>query len=125
VTTPDQRARDLILQSLRDYSREPAREVAASAIAGRPKTKDWRALARRHPDRWSQGYAVVMRQAGYTEKTQVDVNLSVQIQSMSDAELQAYHRDLETRIQALERKRRPLPVGSADLTLPASDPNSA
>jgi hypothetical protein len=66
-----------------------------------------------------------MRQAGYTEKTQVDVNLSVQIQSMSDAELQAYHRDLETRIQALERKRRPLPVGSADLTLPASDPNSA
>jgi len=68
--------------------RDPFVIELARWLRYRPTPEDLKALAKRSPDRWAQGVAILMRGAGYTEALEVRAELSLDYSRLSDAELE-------------------------------------
>lgn len=80
------------LQQIQALSREPFHAPLDLWLRNAPSDEDVRAFAKKAPDRWAQGIAILSRQSGYTEKVEVDASSTLlgfaqAIAAMSDAEL--------------------------------------
>lgn len=67
--------------------REPFKHLLAEVLENAPTPEAIRALAKRDPSRYGQLLAIVARLAGYTDRLQVDANVTTHIKDLSDAEL--------------------------------------
>ena len=75
-------------KALEQRSRRPFRALLARVLENAPSSEAIRALAQRNPDRWAQTLALVGRLGGYNEKLEVEGNINLRIQALSDAELE-------------------------------------
>ncbi len=86
-------------------SRSPFRNLLADLLECAPDKDSLRAFAQKSPDRWAQAIAIAGRLAGYTEKTETDVSVEINIASikaMSDSQLIAELAAAEARLKALD-----------------------
>ncbi len=73
-------------QRLANMSRSPFMDKLAQALDHGPSDEAITAIANRNPDRYAQYVAIFARLAGYSDKLEVESTVS--INSMSDAELE-------------------------------------
>lgn len=85
-----------VREALEQRSRGPFREMLARILECAPSPEAIRALAERHPDRWGQLSAMFTRAAGYTDKLEIEGSISLQINEMSDSELECRLAELRT-----------------------------
>lgn len=80
---------------LDSLSRQPFRQVLADVLASAPSMDDIRGFASRNPDRWGQLLAIVAKLGGYHDKLEVEGNMRLKVEDMSDAELVERIKQLE------------------------------
>ena len=85
-----------VREALKERSRGPFREMLARILECAPSPEAIKALAERHPDRWGQLSAMFTRSAGYTDKLELEGSISLQINEMSDSELERRLAELRT-----------------------------
>jgi hypothetical protein len=107
---------DAVRAELDTLSRDPFRDVLGEILSNRPSPEALQNLAQRNPDRWGQLLAIVGRLSGFTEKLEVQANVTTSVNDMSDSELQL-------RLEELERTQPfPHPVKAVE---PARQPKKA
>jgi len=80
-----------IRAALENRVRSPFRSVLTDWLGASPGEDDLKKFAAKSPDRWSQGLAILGRLSGYSDKLEVDTDITVtrRIDSMSDMEMRA------------------------------------
>ncbi len=79
---------DAIHKQIQALYRDPFRSVLAHFLEAVPSVEDIHAFARKHPDRWAQAVCIFSKAAGYSDKVVHEHNVMVQIEQMSDAEIE-------------------------------------
>lgn len=77
-----------VYEHLLNMDREPFREILARTLGRQPSDDSLEDLAERYPEKWANYVSTIAKLSGYHDKLEVDANLAVQVQHMSDAELQ-------------------------------------
>ena len=115
--------RSEVLAHVLALSRDPFRRELARWLGKKTSDAALQAFADKSPDRWAQGVAILARNAGYTERVEVETSEWVKISQMSDAELNGYLEELRLKLAELEREPSPVPgsQGSHALPSPLSD----
>src|SRR5262245_66550856 len=90
--------RSEILAHVLALSRDPFRRELARWLGTKTSDAALQAFADKSPDRFMEGVAILARNAGYTERLEVETDLSVKISQMSDAELLSYLRELDLKL---------------------------
>ena len=99
---PPQLDGDHIAAAIANLSREPFREVLSHFIEAEPDVASVAAFAKKYPDRWAQGLAILGRLGGYHEKLQVDTSIAVTLTQLSDSQLMERLADLTGQLEVLE-----------------------
>jgi hypothetical protein len=93
---------------LRTYSRDPFRKVLAKWLKNGPTDEDIQAQAKKHPDRWAQGTAMLGKLSGFSDRLEVDVSGELHhVHHLSDLELEAELTQLEQKIASLPKPPTP------------------
>lgn len=69
-------------------NRQPFREILAQFLACAPEPEAIMEHARKSPDRWAQAVSILAKASGFHDKIEHEHNVFVNIQNMSDAELE-------------------------------------
>lgn len=94
--------------------RDGFRDLLVDFLAAAPSAEQIQTFARKHPDRWVQGVAMLAPLAGYSGRREGPPRLVPDLARLSDAELEQRLRELQAEIEALTRGQIPLPAGEAD-----------
>jgi hypothetical protein len=76
------------------FSREPFQRQLAKFLQCAPDRQSIIAFAKRNPDKWAKTIQVFAALSGYAEKMEVDLNIN--IQNMSDTQIEARLLELDT-----------------------------
>ena len=90
----------VIRQYLEVQDREPFRDLLCKVLQAQPTRESIREFAQQKPDRWTHMCYTMARLAGYSTKNIVEGNLSVQINQMSDLELDIKLEELKEKFLA-------------------------
>lgn len=90
---------EVVQAQINSLSRQPFRDLLARFLISAPTEEAIAEQAEKHPDRWAQSTAIVARLGGFNEKLEVEGSLSMRIEGLSDAQLQA---ELDTMSAALD-----------------------
>jgi len=93
-----------IRTALENRIRSPFRSVLTDWLGASPGEDDLKKFSAKSPDRWSQGLAILGRLSGYSDKLEVDTDITVtrRIESMSDMEMRSELDRLTAEREALE-----------------------
>jgi len=93
-----------IRAALENRIRSPFRSVMADWLGAAPGADDLKKFSAKSPDRWSQGVAILGRLCGYSDRLEVenDVTISRRLESLSDMEVRAELDRLTAEREALE-----------------------
>ena len=76
-----------LTQHLNAMSRGPFQQALVDIMGCQPTVEAIRQFADKSPDRWGQLVAIMAKLAGYHDKLEIEANLTMNINSMSDAQL--------------------------------------
>ena len=99
---PPQLNGDEIASAISRLSREPFQEVLTLLLEARPDREAVYQFAKKYPDRWAQGVAILARLGGYHDKLEIDAKLTVNISRLSDMELMGQLAEIQKNLAALE-----------------------
>lgn len=97
---------EIVKAQIDSLSRQPFRDLLARFLVAAPTEEAIAQQAEKHPDRWAQSTVIVARLGGFSEKLEVEGSLSMRIEGLSDAQLQA---ELATMSVALDIQSSDLP----------------
>src|SRR5262245_18166005 len=92
--------RERILLVLRDDKRELFLERVADWNESFPSKAALRALAKRSPDRWAQGFLLMAKLAGFSERLDVHAE-TLDLSALSGVEVAAHRAVLDAKLKAL------------------------
>ena len=78
-----------IESDIQNYSRAPFRAELARILGCQPDEQSVQTFAKKHVDRFYQSVAILGRLAGFSDKIEVDGNLSMKVSQWSDAQIMA------------------------------------
>ena len=81
-------ALDNVSVRLRNYDRTPFVDLLAIYTEMFPSAEALEAFAERFPDKYLVGLNALARTAGFTDKTEATVNVTVNVRTMSDSQLE-------------------------------------
>ena len=84
---------------IQNYSRAPFRTELARILGCQPDEASVQTFAKKHVDRFYQSIAILGRLAGFSDKIEVDGNLSLKLNQLSDSQLIDYHGKLEREVK--------------------------
>jgi hypothetical protein len=117
-------------KALTAFDRQPFTDLLVEWFADSPSPEAIRELATKHPEKWVQAMASLSKMAGFSEKTETDVSITVNYKSMSDSQIEDRLRLLANRVglpteRLLTIKTEPLFEDvPSEHSLPQSDPQS-
>jgi hypothetical protein len=85
-------------KALTAYDRQPFTDLLVEWFEGCPRPEDIRELATKSPEKWVQAMASLSKMAGFSEKTETDVSITVNYKSMSDSQIEDRLRSLADRV---------------------------
>lgn len=91
-------SRDDIRDAVGRLSREPFQDLMSVFLQSCPTELELYEFAMAHPDKWVSSIAAISKIAGYTEKTEIDVAHTINVGSISDADLLQRLQDLRNRL---------------------------
>lgn len=117
---------DLVLAEIHSLSQRPFQTELARTLQCAPSADALAEFAEKHPDRWAQCLAILGRLAGYKDQTRIQHDISVTVQTMADAELQAELESLRAQIESVEGDARTIDTADpAEQTAQNTDENTA
>jgi len=84
---------------IQNLCRSPFRAELSRILGCQPDQDSIQAFAKKHVDRFYQSVAIMGRLAGFSDKLEVEGNLSMKIKQMSDMELLAEHEKIRRKIK--------------------------
>ena len=92
---------------LRRYDRTPFLDVLAQMLEHRPTPEALQRFADRDPGRWAAAVTSLARVAGFSERSEVAVDVTTDLSRLSDSQLEARLREgfARLRIEAIEAER--------------------
>jgi len=85
-------------QKLQSYDRTPFLDLLAVWMECTPNVQDIMLFAQKHPDRFIHSMTLLGKMGGFSEKKEIDVNLSAQVTALSDSQLEDRLRDTAYRL---------------------------
>ena len=101
---------ETVYAKLRQYSREPFQATLAEMFAAMPDGERLAEWATEYPDRFFAALGALSRMSGFSDKLEIDQNLTLDVSGMSDSQLEAA---LADRLAELDRKA--IPVEAVDV----------
>lgn len=80
--------REQVAATLRSYDRGPFLDLLAVWMECAPDPEAIMDFADAHPDRWANALASIGKLAGFTEKKEIDIDINLNIKSLSDSQLE-------------------------------------
>jgi len=108
MTEPEENTEAIeIRAALENRVRSPFRSVLTDWLGASPGEDDLKKFSAKSPDRWSQGLAILGRLSGYSDKLEVDTDITIsrRLESLSDMEVQ-------NELARLTAEREALPAGA-------------
>jgi hypothetical protein len=85
-------------KALTAYDRQPFTDLLLEWFAECPRPEDIRQLAEKDPQKWVQSMASLAKMAGYTDKTETSVDVTVNYKGLSDSQIEDRLRQLANRV---------------------------
>jgi hypothetical protein len=77
-----------LARALRRYDRAPFLDLLQAWLENGPDIADVKLFAAKYPDRWAQTARQLAQMAGYAERTEIEHNITLNVRSMSDSQLE-------------------------------------
>lgn len=104
--TPEEAARLLTDgNAMREHvirqSRMPFKEVLARLLQGEPTLDEVKALSRTNPEKWVKMIRDMGAMAGYKDGIEIDANINLNVEAMSDVELELQFQAVQAELNKL------------------------
>jgi hypothetical protein len=80
--------REQVVSALRGYDRRPFLDLLAVWMECAPDPEALIDFADAHPDRWASALASIGKLGGFTEKKEIEVDININVRTMSDSQLE-------------------------------------
>jgi hypothetical protein len=85
-------------KALTAYDRQPFTDLLVEWFANCPRPEDIRLLAQKEPARWIQAMASLSKMAGFTDRTETSLDVTVNYKGLSDSQIEDRLRQLALRL---------------------------
>lgn len=94
--------REQVSAALKTYDRRPFLDLLTTWLENAPDPEAILDFADAHPDRWANALASIAKIGGFTEKKEIDIDVNLNIRSLSDSQLEDRLAQLKSKLIDME-----------------------